>query len=154
MAERIYHQGGDRFLIIDTGFNHEECLKAMNSSLQKLGVDLNKTDFFITHLHSDHMGLIDRIASDNSKVYFDESEAKWVYAYSANIQEYWEKNSRHLYRQWFCRRCRLVSMMSHPGRKYNSQRQIDFTMLNDGDISKLGISISAALPPRGIPPVI
>ncbi len=55
-------KGGDRFLIIDTGFNRQECLDAMNASLQKLGVDLNKTDFFITHLHADHMGLVGTLA--------------------------------------------------------------------------------------------
>ena len=38
-------KGGDRFLIIDTGFNREECLNAMNASLRKLDVDLMKTDF-------------------------------------------------------------------------------------------------------------
>ena len=46
-----------RFLLIDTGLNREECRRAMISSLDELGVDLSKTDFFITHMHADHMGL-------------------------------------------------------------------------------------------------
>jgi glyoxylase-like metal-dependent hydrolase (beta-lactamase superfamily II) len=49
-------KGGNRFLIVDTGFNSEECLNEMNANLQKLGVDLNRTDIFITHLHVDHIG--------------------------------------------------------------------------------------------------
>ena len=65
-------KGDDRFLIIDTGFNREDCLKKMNASLQKLGVDLNKTDIFITHLHVDHIGLAGTLARESSKVYFNE----------------------------------------------------------------------------------
>ena len=48
----------------------------MNASLQKLGVDLNKTDFFITHFHVDHMGLVGTLAWDNAKVYLNEQEAR------------------------------------------------------------------------------
>ena len=40
----------DRSMIVDTGLNRDECLNAMHSGLEELGVDLAKTDFFITHL--------------------------------------------------------------------------------------------------------
>jgi len=62
----------------------------MNTTLHKLGVDLNKTDFFITHLHVDHMGLVGTLASDNATVYFNEREAQLIYAQSAG-DNYWEK---------------------------------------------------------------
>ncbi len=69
-------RGEDRFLIIDTGMNRETCLKAMRACLKELEVDLNKTDFFITHLHADHLGLIAHLATDSSKVYFSRAEAQ------------------------------------------------------------------------------
>ena len=47
----------DRNLIIDTGMNRRECMKAMELGLKELGVDIEKTDFYITHSHSDHLGL-------------------------------------------------------------------------------------------------
>jgi glyoxylase-like metal-dependent hydrolase (beta-lactamase superfamily II) len=61
-------KGNGRFLIIDTGMNREECLRPMRSALQKLDIDLNKTDFFITHLHADHSGLVGVLATDTSKI--------------------------------------------------------------------------------------
>ena len=45
-------RGEDRWLLIDTGMHLEECQKVMNQALDELGVDLDKTDFFITHFHS------------------------------------------------------------------------------------------------------
>ena len=51
-------KGKDRNLMIDTAMNREECLNAMMAGLRELAVDIRKTDFFITHLLSDHLGLV------------------------------------------------------------------------------------------------
>jgi glyoxylase-like metal-dependent hydrolase (beta-lactamase superfamily II) len=51
----------DRTLIVDTGLNRKECLEAMQAGLRELGVDLKETDFFITHMHADHFGLVGRL---------------------------------------------------------------------------------------------
>ncbi|MBW1803236.1 MAG: MBL fold metallo-hydrolase, partial [Deltaproteobacteria bacterium] len=68
-------KGHERFLMIDTGMNREACRRAMLSGLAELDVDLNRTDFFITHLHADHSGLVGELATASSKVYFSEVEA-------------------------------------------------------------------------------
>ena len=82
----------DRSLIIDTGFNREECLEVMNAGLKELDVDLNKTDFYITHLHVDHMGLVGTLATDTSKVYFNAIEADHsMNEEHANWAAYWGK---------------------------------------------------------------
>jgi len=47
-------KNSERNLVIDTGWNQEECMNAMQSGLKQLGVEIRKTDFFITHLHLDH----------------------------------------------------------------------------------------------------
>ena len=52
-----------RNLIIDTGMYNDECFNAMQAALKKLDVDLTKTDFFITHAHGDHIGLVTQINS-------------------------------------------------------------------------------------------
>ncbi|MCO1600698.1 MBL fold metallo-hydrolase [Desulfosporosinus nitroreducens] len=44
-------------LIIDTGFNTAECQSELMRGLEELNIDLNKTDLFITHMHTDHSGL-------------------------------------------------------------------------------------------------
>ena len=55
-----------RCLIIDTGLNRNECLEAMQAGLRQIGVDLEKSDLFITHLHADHFGLVGKLATDSS----------------------------------------------------------------------------------------
>jgi len=64
-----------RNLIIDTGMNREECLNVMTAGLRKLEVDLTETDFFITHFHVDHFGLVSELLSNNSIIYFNRPEA-------------------------------------------------------------------------------
>ncbi|OPY89851.1 MAG: putative metallo-hydrolase YflN [Syntrophaceae bacterium PtaU1.Bin231] len=130
-------RGEDRFLIIDTGFNREECLSAMNASLQKLGVDLDKTDFFITHLHADHMGLLGTLASDNTKVYFNRREAQRNYAKHAG-EDHWSKILNVYIANGFAAEGARKSMESHPAHKYDSKRKIEFTMVDDGDMIDIG----------------
>lgn len=60
-----------RNLVIDTGFDRKECLEAMMQALHRLDVDLGRTDFFVTHLHADHIGLIPRLLSKTSNIYFN-----------------------------------------------------------------------------------
>jgi len=68
----------ERGLIIDTGMNREECMEAMNFALKELDVDLGKTDFFITHMHADHLGLVPALATDTSTIYLNQQDADVV----------------------------------------------------------------------------
>ena len=47
----------------------------MMSGLKELEVDIRKTDFFITHFHSDHLGLVSSLATDSSTIYFNQPDA-------------------------------------------------------------------------------
>jgi glyoxylase-like metal-dependent hydrolase (beta-lactamase superfamily II) len=71
-------RAADRNLIIDTGFNRKECFRAMQVGLRELDVDLGKTDFLITHLHADHFGLVTKLLTDTSKVYFNRPDAEII----------------------------------------------------------------------------
>jgi glyoxylase-like metal-dependent hydrolase (beta-lactamase superfamily II) len=64
----------ERTLIVDTGMNLPESRKAMSEALSRLNIDLNKTDFFITHLHADHLGLALQLATRTSKLYLNRRE--------------------------------------------------------------------------------
>jgi glyoxylase-like metal-dependent hydrolase (beta-lactamase superfamily II) len=68
----------ERNLIIDTGMYDDECLRAMQTALKKLSVDLKKTDFFITHCHGDHIGLVTRLIQEGSTVYINELDAQII----------------------------------------------------------------------------
>ena len=65
----------NRNLIIDTGLNLPECKEALISATMKLNIDLERTDFYITHLHLDHLELAPYLATKTSKIYLNEKEA-------------------------------------------------------------------------------
>lgn len=131
-------KGGDRFLIIDTGFNREECQNEMNASLQKLGVDLNQTDIFVTHLHVDHMGLAGTLATDNSKVYFNEKEARLVNTQRNNWADHWQKLLNVYVANGFPAEGARLSLETHPARKYGLKKEVAFSVVRDGDMIEVG----------------
>jgi glyoxylase-like metal-dependent hydrolase (beta-lactamase superfamily II) len=129
-------KGNGRFLIIDTGMNREECLLPMRSALKELNVDLNKTDFFITHLHADHSGLVGVLASDTSKIYFNKTEAAFV-----NFQpdeDYWKKHFVFYAANGFPEDEMKAVWQGHPGFRYSSRRKIDFTAMEEDNEIEAG----------------
>jgi len=67
-------RGRDGNLMIDAGFGHPESMAAMRAALGELGIDPARTDFFITHMHLDHFGLVSGLAGDGAKVYLSKPE--------------------------------------------------------------------------------
>ncbi|MBI2287913.1 MAG: MBL fold metallo-hydrolase [Chloroflexi bacterium] len=125
---------GNRSLVIDTGMNREECLSVLSSGLKELGVDLKKTDFFITHVHSDHMGLVPSLATDTSIVYFNRPEA----SSSNKPGSSWQRNDEFAAKHGFPEDERKKAIENHPGRKYSPQGHIDFHILQEGDTIRIG----------------
>lgn len=70
--------GEDRNLVIDTGFRLPECLWTMQEGLAEIGVDMSKTDILLTHMHSDHSGLVADLASPTSRVFVPRDEMHWM----------------------------------------------------------------------------
>ena len=131
-------KGQGRFLLIDTGMNRQECQSVMTSSLEKLDVDLEKTDFFITHLHADHLGLTGTLATDSSKVYFNQIEAKIANASREEMRQRWQKILEVFVANGFPEAELKEAMASHPGRRYSGSRRIDFSIVKEGDLIEIG----------------
>ena len=126
-------KGDDRNLIIDTGFNRSVCYDAMHKGLADLNVDLSKTDFMITHMHADHTGLLERLATKTSTVYFSridsrvfEKDNSWQplidYALINGFPADELKNALH----------------SHPGFKYSPAKIPEFNLIDNGNIIEIG----------------
>lgn len=64
----------EKNLIVDTGLAMPECLKALQTGLHDLNIDLSKTELFITHLHSDHAGLAFSLLKENATVYMSPAD--------------------------------------------------------------------------------
>jgi hypothetical protein len=55
--------------------DNNSCRQAMEASLKKLEIDLKRTDFFITHCHIDHFGLLTSLVRQGSIIYINRREA-------------------------------------------------------------------------------
>jgi len=131
-------KGQGRFLVIDTGMNQKDCRQTMLSNLEKLKVNLQKTDFFITHFHADHIGLVSNLASEMSKVYFNELEADVVNAVVRNPEIRVQKMSSFFFSHGFPADELEKAMHNHPGYQNIPKREIDFCVLEEGDAIHIG----------------
>lgn len=60
---------GDDALVVDTGAPSDEGFAILEDALDELNVDRARLRFFLTHLHLDHAGLVDRIALPGARLY-------------------------------------------------------------------------------------
>lgn len=120
-------KASERNLIIDTGWNRQECMNAMQAGLRRLSVDLRKTDFFITHGHGDHLGLVPDLAPDTSTIYFNQPDADWL----KNAAR-WKAGSD------FARVNGFPESELKGMRKGPSNYNLPFTILGEGDAVRIG----------------
>jgi glyoxylase-like metal-dependent hydrolase (beta-lactamase superfamily II) len=123
----------NRSMIIDTGLNRQECLEAMMAGLHKVGIDLEKSDIFITHLHADHFGLVTKLAKDSSHVYFSRPEKELMESW-----EGFEAMIAYAGKNGFPENELQSALDKHPGAKYGSDWIPEMTVLDDGDAVHVG----------------
>lgn len=103
----------ERNLIIDTGLNEAECFHAMQKALGALCIDMDRTDLFVTHFHIDHFGLVPRIVSKNTRIYFNRIETQQ--------QDSWEGfqvDMDYLTRHGFPKHMVSTVLDKHPAKDY------------------------------------
>ena len=120
-----------RNLIIDTGLNREECMDAMRVGLSKLGVNLRKTDFYITHSHADHFGLVSSLATESSKIYFNKPDAEEVEM--AAKGGLWDDMGKYARLNGFPEGEHKAALNNNPGHKYGSKLAVPLTIFKEGD---------------------
>ena len=124
-------RGRDRFLMIDTGMNQPECVDVMQASLRALAVDLDRTDIFATHCHSDHVGLVSLLKTGTSRIFLHPADAAiicdpnlWaVLAKAARVHGFPDADT---------------AVEKHPGKRYLFTGQPEFTPLREGDTLSVG----------------
>jgi len=126
----------DRSLIIDTGMNREECLSVLSAGLKELDVNLAQADFFITHMHADHSGLISTLATETSTIYFGETDAPS--GAMAAKHNYFEQIPKVARMQGFPEDELQKAIKNHPGYKYSARGHLEFHFVRDGDIISIG----------------
>ncbi len=128
-------KGAERSLIVDTGWNQEDCMEALVSGLKECSVDLKQADFFITHMHADHSGLVSSLAAEGARIYFGQADAEII---RSSTPEHWERMINFASKCGFPREELERAIGNHPGRRYSPDNSLNFCILKDGDTIDIG----------------
>ncbi|HVN22945.1 MAG TPA: MBL fold metallo-hydrolase [Syntrophorhabdales bacterium] len=122
-----------RNLVVDTGLNRKECEQVFLAGLHELRVDPERTDFFITHLHADHLALVTTVASDASTIYLNMPDAQRLALF------FNRKNLAHFARlEGFPESQIDEALDSHPAFKYGIAQLPHFEPCGEGNTISIG----------------
>jgi glyoxylase-like metal-dependent hydrolase (beta-lactamase superfamily II) len=123
----------DRNLVIDTGMNRPECSEVLLPGLEELGVDLDKTDFVVTHLHADHLGLVPSLVREGTRIYMGRSDATAMETGSG-----WRRMAEFARMSGFPEDELEAAIQAHPGYRYGPGQPLKFTYVGDDDEIRVG----------------
>ncbi len=126
----------ERSLVIDTGMDQEECLKAMRGGLIRLGVDLRKTDLLVTHFHIDHIGLVSKLKTEESTLYLSRPDADSIRQIKSG--GHWDNMIRFTAMNGFPEDKFREAFRNHPGYLSQLEDPSSFKILEDGDLLNYG----------------
>lgn len=123
-----------RNLLIDTGFRRDECRDALMGGLAELGVSMENTDIFLTHLHTDHSGLAPEIAGPDTKIFMScEDSRRLLY-----MQSHPNTHRTEEYTLQGFSPAETAFLSDSPMRKYNSPIRAEHTYVGEGDVLEYG----------------
>lgn len=128
-------KGRERNLLIDTGFNREECRKVLLAGLKTLDAAAESTDLFITHLHVDHSGLISAIVTEQSAAYCGELDADLIN--QARTTSYWSDLMNLVGSYGFPLPELRLAIQKHPGYKYHPDKETVFNIVRENDMIRI-----------------
>ncbi len=129
-------KGNDRDLLIDTGFNHPQCLDAMREALRGLRADPARTDLFITHMHGDHCGLVRHLAGPGARIFMSEADKPFVA--DARTHDHWQRLAEFFHFSGLTAHGFDNDVACHPGFSLAPPPGADITAVPDNHIIELG----------------
>ncbi|MCL6612935.1 MAG: MBL fold metallo-hydrolase [Peptococcaceae bacterium] len=128
----------ERNLIIDTGMNREECMDAMRRGLDHIGVDPGETDFFITHMHADHSGLVSALAGKESRIYCSGPDSVMIGPEFSPENKWFKSVVDFALNNGFPENVLREAVKHHPGFKYSARGRLKFRSVKEGDTISIG----------------
>ncbi len=130
-------QDGDESLILDTGFNRPECKDALLLGLQELNVNWEKTNLFLTHLHSDHSGLAPALMHGKpGKIYMSKTDYDYL-GWILNGNR-WDTFDELYRKEGFTEEQIHWLMKENPARGFEADYYFDTVTVADGDLLSVG----------------
>jgi len=127
---------GERNLLIDTGFRQEPCRRAMAEQLLELRVDMDRTDLFLTHLHTDHTGLAQELLRPGCRAMLSDVDVPLLI--HSQSEAYWEENFDAYLKEGFPRTELRELWCDKPDRDIHPVPFSGYTPVRDGTILRYG----------------
>ena len=128
---------GPRSLLVDTGFRQEPCREAMERELAEVGVDRDRMDVFLTHLHSDHTGLAPELVRPGCRVYIGAVDGQRMLA--GQSEEAWRRLNAAYVQEGFSEEEMDLLWDSNPAKNAGPVPYDGYVFLQDGDVLQRGI---------------
>jgi len=125
-------KGDKRSMIIDCGFNTEETREIMLNIFEKHGLDFENTILYLTHRHSDHVGLATFLRDKGLEVYISRVEGNAV----NDPNHTWDATFKNAMLQGLGED--NFKIEEHPGYKYALEGMLDYTEAGIGDTLSIG----------------
>ncbi len=136
ITNSYFIRGDRRSLLIDTGFNHPLPAGALREAVEQLNIDMRRTDIFLTHLHSDHTGLCQTLATPQTRIFISHEDSTVVAG--GKDSPYWEGFTEFFRLTGLERAGYGLRVADHPGYAYAPEAADNYTTVEDGHIFQIG----------------
>ncbi len=130
-------RGRERSLLIDTGFRLPECRQAMAQSLRAIGAEGDPLDIFLTHIHTDHMGLASELVRPGGTIYVGQLD----FPFTSQTWEdnYWRVIDRRFLAEGFPKEELAVTTATNPARTLGADLDLpNYRAVKDGEVISVG----------------
>lgn len=127
---------GERSLLIDTGFRQAPCREAMERELAQTGVDRDRMDIFLTHLHSDHAGLAPELVRPGCRVFISAADGRRMM--EGQKEGNWRSMYENYVREGFSREEMAALWNSNPAKNAGPIPYDGYVYLKNGDMLTCG----------------
>ena len=127
-------KGENRTVVFDTGFNAEASKADLLNGLKALDLSIEEVEVVLTHLHSDHVGLVNLFADAGCKIYAGEVDGQLIN--EMVTREYWD-SLEALISLYGMEEDELITD-ENPGYKHRLERTIDYIELEIGEYFAVG----------------
>lgn len=124
-----------RNLVVDTGMDTNGCMNALMEGLEKVGVDIETADLYVTHGHGDHMGLAGLFLKAGNRVFLNEIDLE-----SLRQFENFDVIIAHYVRHGYPEKLVQAALDRFPTDRHRLMKRIDMkhTNVSDGDSISVG----------------
>lgn len=127
-------KGENRTVLFDTGFNNPQSEAELLAGLSELSIDLADLEVVLTHLHSDHTGLVHLFSRAGCKIYASQLDGDYTNAMISG--NYWDHINGLL--DLYGLQADQIDNNDNPGFLNQPSEPFEFTVLTPGDDFVIG----------------